>query len=305
MRGWLVALAVTVGGLGWAWHALTQSVDGLVFAANAPDAFGAHAPIASDVAYGADPAQRLDVYAPVAAGRDRPGVVFVHGGRWSSGDKQQYRFVALTLTRAGAVAVLPNYRLYPRVRMAAAMQDFAASVAYVQAHAREWGADPSRVIVMGFSAGAQLAALGALDTRWLAAAGAAPVQGLIGLAGPYDFLPLTDDDLRDYFGPAPAYPLSQPINFVAASSPRAFLVQGLADDSVRPFNTEHLARALVAAGVPVETHYVPGAGHYWVLKHFVGLWRGRDAIVGRLAQFIRDTPPAALLAPAPPPRSKP
>jgi acetyl esterase/lipase len=286
----VVALVAVLSVLLLAWRAWTEPVATLLFVANAPDSLVAHAPLATDVAYGVDPAQRLDVYAPVRDGTLRPVVMFVHGGRWQSGDKAEYRFVALTLTRAGAIAVLPNYRLYPAVRMEPAMRDLASAVAYVQAHAREWGGDPGRVVLMGHSAGAQLTALAALDPRWFAAAGAAPVQGLVGLAGPFDFLPLTDDDLRDYFGPPNAYAASQPINFVSPRAPPAFLVQGLGDDSVKPHNTVNLARALAAAGVAVETHLLPGNGHFRVLQRFVAPWRGGDEVVAALARFLARIP---------------
>jgi len=277
------------GLLALAAYAWTRPVATLLFVANAPDLLTQPPALARDVAYGADPAQHLDVYGQPRSARLRPVVVFVHGGRWQTGDKAEYRFIARTLVDAGAIAVLPNYRLYPAVRMEAAMHDIGSAVAFVQAHAKEWGGDAARVVVMGHSAGAQLTALAALDTHWFAAAGAAPVQGLIGLAGPYDFLPLTDDDLRDYFGPPEHYPASQPINFVSPAAPPAFLVQGTADDSVKPHNTANLSRALKAAGVPVETFLVPGD----ILKRFVAPWRSNDAVVSALRRFIGTVPSAA------------
>jgi acetyl esterase/lipase len=295
----LLALAALLAGGAYAWR---EPVTTLLLVANAPDLLDPPARRAVDLAYGTDPAQRLDVYGPPPGAALRPVVVFVHGGRWQSGDKSEYRFIARTLNDAGAVAVLPNYRLYPAVRMHAAVHDVGLAVAYVQAHAREWGGDPARVVVMGHSAGAQLTALAALDTRWFSGTGATPVQGLIGLAGPYDFLPLTDDDLRDYFGPPNEYPASQPINFVTTRAPPAFLVQGTDDDSVKPHNTKNLSRALKVAGVPVETHLVAGEGHFSILKRFVAPWRGSDAVIAALRRFVGAVPSAGLGASVPPAR---
>ncbi len=297
----ILSLCVVAALAAFAW---LQPVATLLFVANAPDLLAGPAVLATDVAYGADPAQRLDVYGPAPGGALRPVVLFVHGGRWQTGDKTQYRFIARTLIDAGAIAVLPNYRLYPGVRMQSAMQDVGAAVAYVQAHARQWGGDAGRVVVMGHSAGAQLTALAALDASWFQAAGARPVQGLVGLAGPYDFLPLTDDDLRDYFGPPAHYPSSQPINFVSPKAPPAFLVQGTADDSVKPHNTANLSRALKAAGVPVETYLVPGEGHFDILKRFVAPWRGRDEVVAALRRFIAGLPSATRADAAVEPRDR-
>jgi acetyl esterase/lipase len=246
----------------------------------------------SDLAYGTHPRQRLDVYVPTApAAGPRPLVVFVHGGRWSSGSKDLYRFLAAGLAERGIVVVVANYRLYPEVRMAAAAEDVARAVVWAEHAAVRYGADPGGVAVMGHSAGAQLAALVATDQHWIAAAGGAPVRALVGLAGPYDFLPLTDDDLKDYFGPPDRYPESQPVRFVDAGSAPALLVHGLADTTTRPRNTESFATQLRASGVPVEVRLLPGEDHTAVLKRFARFYRTGDEVYDAIVQFLA-TPPA-------------
>src|SRR3984957_18698464 len=86
-------------------------------AANVPAAFGAYRRH-PNISYGADPQHRLDVYVPdQVPAQPRPLVVFWHGGRWSFGDKTDYRFVGAALAELGYVAVLPNYRHYPAVKM--------------------------------------------------------------------------------------------------------------------------------------------------------------------------------------------
>jgi acetyl esterase/lipase len=246
----------------------------------------------SGLAYGSHPRERLDVYVPtVPASGARPLVVFVHGGRWRSGSKDLYRFLAAGLAERGIVVVVPNYRLYPEVRMAAAAEDVARAVVWAERAAPRYGADPAAVIVMGHSAGAQLAALVATDQRWIAAAGGAAVRALVGLAGPYDFLPLTDDDLKDYFGPPEHYPQSQPVNFVDAASAPALLVHGRDDTTARPRNSESLAAKLAASGVPVEVRVVPGEGHATVLQRFARFYRADDALYAELVRFLRAPPP--------------
>ena len=242
------------------------------------------------VRYGADPRETLDVYRPaeVAGAAVRPLIVFVHGGRWSSGSKEQYRFVAAGLAARGFVVAVPNYRLYPEVHMDAAAADVAHAVAFAERSAAAWGADPARTILMGHSAGAQLAALVSYEPRWLAVAGARPVAAFVGFAGPYDFLPLTDADLIDYFGPPEHYPATQPVNFVGRASPPAFLAQGLADRTVWPRNTTSLAEHLRAAGVPVEVHLLPGEDHGGVLKRFARFYRGKDALYQALLQYLAE-----------------
>jgi acetyl esterase/lipase len=289
---YVLAGVLLLGGTGV--YFASQSTDALLFAANLPDRFMSEAPPATEYAYGSAPRSRLSVYTRGRGESPRPVVIFWHGGRWSYGDMEQYQFVARTLVGLGAVAVLPNYRLYPAVRLDGAMRDVAAAVAFVQSHATEWGGDPDRVIVMGHSAGAQLAALALLDSHWVADAGGRPVQALVGLAGPYDFLPLTDDDLKDYFGPPARYPQSQPINFVTPPGRPAFLVHGLKDTTVWPRNTEHLAAALETTGGRVETHYLAGEDHGAVLSRFVALRRGTDPVVAALGRFIRSVPGGAV-----------
>ena len=241
----------------------------------------------ADLAYGDEPRQRADVYLPrgTPAAR-RPLVVFFHGGRWSSGSKEEYRFVAAGLAERGSVVVVPNYRLYPTVRMGVAMADAARAVAWAQAVAPRYGADASDTVLMGHSSGAHFAALLATDRRWLERAGGRPVRSLIGLAGAYDFLPLTDADLIDYFDPPASYADSQPVNFVTSSSLPALLAHGLDDTTVKPRNTRSLAARLTSAGVPVAVHWLPGEDHAGVLKHFARPFRATDALFAAVLRFI-------------------
>ena len=232
-------------------------------AANVPAAFGDYRRHA-DVAYGASPHQRLDVYAPSApSGAPRPLAVFWYGGRWETGDKTDYRFVGAALAQLGVVAMLPNYRHYPEVKLEGFMDDAAAAGVWAAAHAADYGADPTRLYLMGHSAGAHIAALLTLNQKYFAAMGQGvpTVAGLIGLSGPYDFLPLTDADLEDMFGPPADYPLSQPIHFVRPDAPPALLIHGLGDRSVAPKNSINLAAALRATGVTVALKMYPDLAH--------------------------------------------
>ena len=190
-------------------------------AVNVPAAFGAYTRYAN-IAYGADPQHRLDVYVPeeVPLG-PRPVIVFWHGGRWSFGDKAEYRFVGAALAALGYVVVIPNYRHYDQVKMPGFMDDAARAALWAAAHGGQYGADPNHFYLMGHSAGAHMAALVTLDSRYFAATGqtAPPIAGVIGLSGPYDFLPLRETDVQDMFGPPEKYPDSQPVNFVRADAP--------------------------------------------------------------------------------------
>ena len=279
------ALLLGLGALG------TAGCDQMKFlAANLPAALGAYTRRV-DVPYGDDPQQRLDVYVPDRAPGVRcPLVVFWHGGRWSYGDKEQYRFVGDALAGLGYVAVLPNYRHYPRVRMPGFMQDSARAAAWAAQFAREQH-DPQRFFLMGHSAGAHLAALLALDARYYGEVGAtAPaVTGVIGLSGPYDFLPLLEDDLKDMFGPPELYPLSQPINFVRRDAPPMLLIHGDADERVLPKNSRNFAAALKACGAEVTLHMYPQLDHADTIAALSRPARRRAPILAEIGSFVDHT----------------
>jgi acetyl esterase/lipase len=257
------------------------------FAANVPAAFGPYKRHAN-IAYGADPQQRLDVYVPESAAGPWPVIVFWHGGRWRYGDKTDYRFVGAALAESGYVAVVANYRHYPQVKMPGFLADAAQAALWAAAHAMEYGGDPERLYLMGHSAGAHLAAMVTLDSRYFAAAGqgAPHIAGVIGLSGPYDFLPLLEPDVQDMFGPPPIYPESQPINFVRAGAPPMLLVHGLKDDTVRPKNSRNLAIALRALGVPVTLKLYPKVSHADTVAALTSLLRGRAPTLIDIQVFV-------------------
>ena len=151
-----------------------------------------------ELAYGGHPRQRLDLYRPKGATGPLPVVVFFYGGGWEAGDRAGYRFAALALVEQGFVVAVPDYRVHPEVGFPAFLEDSAKAVAFVHAHAAKHGGDPRRLFLMGHSAGAYNAAMLALDPRPLAAEGvpAAAISGMVGLAGPYDFLPLDRKSTR-------------------------------------------------------------------------------------------------------------
>ncbi|HEY1312665.1 MAG TPA: alpha/beta hydrolase [Steroidobacteraceae bacterium] len=260
--------------------------------ANAPASFGAYRRHA-DIAYGEDAQQRLDVYVPEAAAvQPRPVIVFWHGGRWTFGDKTDYRFVGAALAELGCVAVLPNYRHYPQVKLPGFMHDAAHAALWAATHAADYQADAGRrLFLMGHSAGAHLAALVTLDPRYFAATGqrAPPIAGVIGLSGPYDFLPLLEADTQDMFGPPAKYPQSQPIEFVRGDAPPMLLVHGLQDDTVWPKNSRNLATALAARGVAVTLKLYPKLVHADTVAALSLPARGRAPTLADIAAFVAPT----------------
>lgn len=250
--------------------------------------------IEHDIAYGPDPRQRLDIYRPEGSGK-HPVIVFFYGGGWDSGRKSMYPFVAATLARQGNVVVVPDYRLYPQVRFPAFLQDCARAVAWTIGQTGRIGGDPGRVFLMGHSAGAYNAAMLALDPAWLAAAGTSRdrLAGAIGLAGPYDFLPMTGTTVRAVFAPAADGPSTQPVTFVDGRAPPMLLLAGEADETVRPRNTVSLAADIRARGGEVRTRLYPGIGHIGLVLAIAPLFQGRAPVLEDVQSFITAAKSAA------------
>lgn len=228
--------------------------------------------VTRDIAYQPGPRHGLDVYAPRPGPTPAPVVVFFYGGNWDSGSKAMYRFVGAALAAHGMLTVIPDYRLYPEVRFPAFMDDAAAAVAWARAHAADYGGDPDRLFLMGHSAGGQIATLLALDPEYLRSAGLSQrdICGVVGLAGPYDFLPLHDATLEAIFGPEAERPRSQPINFVTPQAPPMLLLAGQDDTTVYPRNSIRLAAKLRAAGVRATDTIYPSIGHATLIGTFSG-----------------------------------
>jgi acetyl esterase/lipase len=224
----------------------------------------AESQVTANLAYGAGLRQKLDVYAPRASNGSAPVVLFFYGGNWNTGNRADYAFVGHALASRGILAVVADYRLYPEVRYPEFVQDSAAAAAWTLREVAQYGGDPKRVFVMGHSAGAYNAAMVALDGKWLGEKGlsTAALRGLIGLAGPYDFIPIENMTARPIFFYPDTPPASQPINHVTAGAPPALLIAAEKDTLVNPVrNTGGLARRLRENGVPVSEIYFDKVSH--------------------------------------------
>lgn len=251
--------------------------------------------VSADIAYGPEARDKLDVYQPrelvdrPAPSGGYPVVVFFYGGSWNGGERGDYRFVGEALASHGIVTVVADYRLYPQVRYPDFLTDCALAVAWARREAPRYGGDASRLFVMGHSSGGYNAAMVALDPRWLAAAGMAPsaLAGWIGLAGPYDFLPIENKKAQPVFF-HPNYPAdSQPIDHASRAAPRTFLGAAANDDIVNPErNSRQMADKLRAAGVPVTLKIYPRANHYTLIGAFAWPLRGLEPVLQDVTTFV-------------------
>ena len=257
----------------------------------------------ADVAYGPLPRQRLDMYRPTdaAPAAGWPVVVFFYGGSWNRGEKADYKFVGEALASRGVLTLVADYRLYPAVRYPAFLKDSALALGYGLNEAKRLGGDVKRVFVMGHSAGGYNAAMLALDARWLGEIGHAPKElaGFIGLAGPYDFLPMTNPDTQPVFFHPNYPPHTQPLEFAASTAPRTFLGAAVKDSLIEPQrNTMGLATKLKSVGVLVTLKMYDGVSHITLVASLARPLRFLAPTLEDVVAFIGATPALSATATA-------
>jgi len=214
--------------------------------------------------------QRLDVYSPPHA-KGLPVVFWVHGGGWQTGDKASVQVKPQAFMDRGFVFVSTNYRLLPDVDMGTIVRDIARSIRWVHDHIADYGGDPRRLLVMGHSAGAQLAALVCTDERYLKAEGLslAIIKGCVPVDGDtFDVpaiietaetrrrvhgQPQATNGHREKFGndPAKHRDFSAVTHVVGEKGIPPFLIMHVAEHPDTSAQAQRLASVLKKAGVPV------------------------------------------------------
>jgi len=242
--------------------------------------------VAREIAYGDDPRQRLDLYAPTAPGT-YPVLVFFYGGGWDSGSRDLYGWAAQALAAQGFVVALPDYRVVPQVVFPAFIEDAAVATARAADVAAAYGGDPERVGVLGHSAGAHLALMISLDRRYMQAVDRPGlIRAAAGLAGPYDFLPFDVGASRNAFGRAPDPTLTQPVTFVRPDAPPIWLGHGTADVVVHAEDTTILDQRMKAVGGRSEAKLYPGLDHADLIATFSPLFRKKATILADVTGFF-------------------
>jgi len=244
--------------------------------------------IARDVAYGIAKRQSLDVYAPRerAAGK-LPALVFMHGGSWAFGARQEYGFAGRALAHMGYVVAVIGYRIQPEGEYPAFIEDCAAACRFVNAEAETFGGDGLGIGIVGHSAGAYNAAMVALQPQFRSGAGdIGRVWAVAGLSGPYDFLPLDSPITVRTFGEVANLPETQPIHHAHAGAPPFWLGTGGRDTLVYPRNSIALAKRLVASGATAESRIYEDMKHADTLLALSRPFRRRSTVFADLEAFL-------------------
>jgi acetyl esterase/lipase len=175
-------------------------------------------------------------------------LVFFYGGSWQGGSRDLYPFLGTSLAAQGIITVVPDYSIFPPARFPTFVEDGARAVRFAHDNAVHWGGDPARLVVMGHSAGVYIAAMLAFDPQWLRQVGLnsqTDLAGFIGLAGPYDFLPIESRTLRTIFGGTNRAE-TQPISFVTGKEAPSLLITARRDRRVSPGNSRRMAAKIHA-----------------------------------------------------------
>ncbi|MBM3832919.1 MAG: alpha/beta fold hydrolase [Verrucomicrobia bacterium] len=226
---------------------------------------------------------KLDLYLPKEK-KNAPVFVFIHGGAWRSGDRAQYVPIGNRFAKEGILTVAPSYRLAPKFRHPAQIEDVAAAFAWVVRHIAEHGGDTNRIYIGGHSAGGHLAALLALDERYLAKHQLTPkiIRGTIALSGVYNLA--VGEGQASVFGNDPQFRReASPLFHVKAGSPPFLISYCQWDYPTLPAQAREFNAALRKHGVPADLLYVPRESH---ISEMIAVAKENDVTATAILKFL-------------------
>lgn len=242
--------------------------------------------IHQDINYGN---QKLNIYIP----KDKTitaTMIYFYGGCWgqcSSYDKDDYLFVAETLTKQGYAVVIPDYRKYPQFKFGEIIKDAQAATLWTLENKEKYGIKTDNIFLMGHSAGAHMAAM-LVDDEELLGENLSQINGFIGMAGPYDFYPFSDDYLYELFDKENEYYASQPIHFVNGNEPPHLLLQGKNDKKVFVHNAVNLAAKLKQFGVEYELLIFDKMSHAKIIINLAKPFKNKADVLPHIIEFVKQ-----------------
>ncbi len=236
----------------------------------------------------ADNKDKLDLYRAAGAA-SAPVLVYLHGGALQAGDKSQQGHVGRFFAEHGYIVACVNYRLSPGVIHPAHTEDAAASFAWVIRNIERYGGDPNRVALAGYSAGAYLAALLALDGRYLEGQGLAvsSIKAVVPISGFFHLERIAPDRPKTVWGESEAaWKDASPSQYVSATAPPTLLLYADGDVAERRQESLDLAAELESSGHrQVETHQISDRTHSTIARQ---LGEDGDPSAKHMLRFLKE-----------------
>ena len=245
----------------------------------------------SQVAYGAEKDQTLDIYVPdVAAPNNKlPVLIFFYGGRWTDGNKEMYQFVGETFAKQGYVVIIPDYRKYPEVKFPTFVEDGAQAVAWTYRNILNYQGNNEQLFLLGHSAGAHIAGLISADKSYLQTHQLTPdiINAFAGLSGPYDFVP-AEEDLIDMFGPPENFANMTVTKYIDGNEPPMLLLWGEEDQLVGRRNLDLLKAEIKGHDGQVESKIYPATGHVDMISSLIWFLPSKAPIEKDVGSFFEQ-----------------
>lgn len=260
-----------------------------LFIVNTQASFSSEHVIKSDIAYGSQDYQKLDVYVPESAKKNAPVIIFFYGGGWETGSKDEYKFAAEPFTSKGYIVVIPDYAKYPEYIYPAFLEDGALATKWVIENIDGYGGSEDKIMLMGHSAGAHLAAMLATNSSYLGDE-REQIKAVVGLSGPYDFIP-QEQRYKDIFAPVKqadgSYKAGMPATYVDGTQPPMLLIYGKKDDIVAMINLQSMQNAIAEKGGEVEVKIYDNMDHIDAVAGLSIIRRNED-MLNRILEFMKD-----------------
>lgn len=232
--------------------------------------FKSHADVFSDIPYGEDPRQILDIYAHEEGEKPFPVLVFFHGGKWMANSKDTFSLIGEPYLENGIMFVPVNYRLAPKHPYPAAVHDCESAVKWIYENIGRYNGDPKRIVLSGHSAGAHLCSLITAKDGWIKEEGLPQdiIKGCVVISGPTDLSGIRYRELRSFVPKKSLLYEASPVNYVKEGLPPFVVVYGTGDFMVPRNIPEAFIAKLREHDVDVADIKLPMRTHLQALDDF-------------------------------------